>query len=331
MNGGVYYKDGIAWKTWYELVDTMDNLLFRATGGSHGVFSDGYAMVEMGEGWGFIDREYKLTMLSKEVSFSSGNIFSNGFLRVWSDATGTYRYGYADTTGQVAIPCTYADVRDFSGGAAPVQNFNNKWGLIDAAGAEVLPFQYSDIKQIEGATGLFWANNDKGWRGIVAAPTYYAANGAAVSYRAKAEVNNAISGGIVPEGLGGDYRAQITRAQFASVVVKLYEAMGGALVPVTDPETGMEVHPFTDIDDPAVTQAKLIGLMDGLPDGTFVPDAPVPMEQAAAMLSNVSAKLNLAIPAVSASEFAGQRSVSDAASIEQTLVTAAQMLRSAKQ
>ena len=152
----------------------------------------------------------------------------------------------------------------------------------------------------------------------------YAANGPQVNFAAQAEVNGALNAGLADESLGVDYRNEITRAQLAGEAVKLYEAASGQAAPAVGDS------PFSDVDDPAVTQAKALGLIDGMPDGTFIPDAPVPKEEAAAILSGVSAKVKPEAPAVQAAKFEPEGSKKKTASIEETLATAARILKKVK-
>lgn len=107
--------------------------------------------------------------------------------------------------------------------------------------------------------------------------------GPQVSDWAKDQVARAKASGLVPDGLGDDYRVNATRAQFAAIAVQLYLAKTGYGEPyVEDMES-----PFTDTNDPAVLQASVLNLVNGMGDGTFAPNALVTREQAAVMLSQV--------------------------------------------
>ena len=65
-------------------------------------------------------------------------------------------------------------------------------------------------------------------------------------------VNQAIADGLMPSVLQGrDLRSPITRAQFAALTVRLYEAASGQAIPA--PEEGSS--PFTDTDDPEILKA----------------------------------------------------------------------------
>lgn len=118
-----------------------------------------------------------------------------------------------------------------------------------------------------------------------------------VSNWAKDRVALAVETGLAPEGLGNDYRVDITRAQFAAVSLKLYEAMSGKKAPA------VSENPFTDTTDPVILQAADLGFVSGVGGGKFDPDALVNREQAAVMLSSVYTKLGGGIPAVEATSF----------------------------
>ena len=121
---------------------------------------------------------------------------------------------------------------------------------------------------------------------------------------AKDRVALAVEAGLAPEGLGNDYRVGITRAQFAAVTVKLYEAMSGQKAPAA------AENPFTDTEEPVILQAADLGFVSGVGGGKFDPDAPVNREQAAVMLASVYTKLGGGIPAVDATAFGDDGEIS---------------------
>ena len=131
---------------------------------------------------------------------------------------------------------------------------------------------------------------------VTEAPVY-AQNGAQVSKWAQAQVDEALSQDLVPQGLGSDYRVEITRGQFAAAAVKLYEAMSGEKAPAPSGSA------FTDTTDPVILQAAELGFVNGIGGGAFAPDALVTREQAASMLSRVYTKLGGEIPAVESTTF----------------------------
>ena len=92
--------------------------------------------------------------------------------------------------------------------------------------------------------------------------------------------------GLIPESLeNADLTQNITRAEFAAVSVRTYEAITGI-----SPEP-VAVNPFTDCSDPYVLKAYAIGAVNGTSDTTFSPDALLTREQAATMLTRVFKKV----------------------------------------
>ena len=95
-------------------------------------------------------------------------------------------------------------------------------------------------------------------------------------------VNQAIADGLMPSALQGrDLRSPITRAQFAALTVRLYEAASGQAIPA--PEEGSS--PFTDTDDPEILKAYSMGFTAGSSDTVFGVQENLTREQAAVMLS----------------------------------------------
>lgn len=78
-----------------------------------------------------------------------------------------------------------------------------------------------------------------------------------------------------------DVSMPVTRAEFAAVAVRLYDAMSDV-----DAEAA-SYNPFTDTADRDVLKAYAAGITTGVSDTTFEPDAYLSREQAATMLARV--------------------------------------------
>lgn len=92
-----------------------------------------------------------------------------------------------------------------------------------------------------------------------------------------AEINN-----IVPYVIkNSDVSQPITRAEFAAVAVRLYDAMS------EDDAEAADYNPFTDTSDRDVLKAYAAGIVNGITDKSFEPGSPLSREQAAAMLGRV--------------------------------------------
>ena len=123
--------------------------------------------------------------------------------------------------------------------------------------------------------------------------------------------------GLIPDCLEGeDLTQDITRAEFAAVAVKVYEALSGtAAIPIVN-------NPFTDTSDVEVLKAYNIGAVNGTSATTYDPDALLNREQAATMLTRVFKKITLAgwtlatdsqftLPYTKPAAFADDKDISD--------------------
>lgn len=88
--------------------------------------------------------------------------------------------------------------------------------------------------------------------------------------------------GLIPARLDyQDLTANITRAEFAAISVRLYEVLKQPVPPYQGES------PFSDTSDPDVLRAYNLGVVNGMEDGTFAPDASLTREQAVTMLGRV--------------------------------------------
>lgn len=106
---------------------------------------------------------------------------------------------------------------------------------------------------------------------------------------ATAELKKADGLGLIPDSLrGADLTKPITRAEFAAVCVKVYEALAGTkAIPAIN-------NPFTDTNDIEVLKAYNLGVTTGTSDDKFSPDMLLNREQAATMLTRVFKRVTLA-------------------------------------
>ncbi len=87
--------------------------------------------------------------------------------------------------------------------------------------------------------------------------------------------------GLIPQLLvGRNMKSSITRREMCYVAVNAYLAIR----PNTDPQAGPS--PFSDVKDSTVTLAHKLGIVDGFPNGTFLPDNPITKEQFFKISSN---------------------------------------------
>ncbi len=106
---------------------------------------------------------------------------------------------------------------------------------------------------------------------------------------ATAELQKAADLGLIPETLKtADLTKSITRAEFAAVAVKVYEALSGAkAIPAVN-------NPFIDTSDVEVLKAYNVGITSGTSSTAFSPTQLLNREQAATMLTRVFKKVSIA-------------------------------------
>ena len=102
---------------------------------------------------------------------------------------------------------------------------------------------------------------------------------------AQEELARADELGLIPDCLdGADLTADITRAEFAAVAVRLYENLSG------ETASAAQSNPFTDTNDPDVLLAYGTGLINGVSATTYEPDTLISREQLATLLTRVYKK-----------------------------------------
>jgi len=120
------------------------------------------------------------------------------------------------------------------------------------------------------------------------------------------EISAADSNGLVPSSFESlDFAKKINRAEFAQACVTLYEKLTGkkAVMP--------EVNPFIDTDSTVVTKAYELGVINGVTNVTFVPNADVTREQAAAMLKRTIVKSGFEVYKPDENMFVDDNNISD--------------------
>ena len=112
---------------------------------------------------------------------------------------------------------------------------------------------------------------------------------------AQEEVAEAISAGLVPEGLQQNYTGAVTRGEVAELFLRLLEVSTGLSTEELLSEHGAETDPaaFTDTDDPDVLAAHALGLINGVEEGRFDPDGTFTRAQIAAILNRAARVLGV--------------------------------------
>lgn len=249
-------------------------------------FSGGYAAVKsVSTGkWGFVDKT------GKEVIPCIYDATNQGFKDGLVDACKDGKWGYIDEKGNIVIPFEYAAAYGAGDGLAAVVK-NGKCGLVDYNNNIVVPFEYDDISTYEG--GVAYAI--KG--GNVCIITGYTAGTAAdaPSAWAKAEVESAISTGMVPGNLQKNYTKPVVRANVAQLFINLIEKSKGKSIDEVMAEKGVTVDStvFSDTTDEAVLAANALGIIGGIGNGKFNPNGTLTRAQIAAIINRVAKVMDI--------------------------------------
>lgn len=83
-----------------------------------------------------------------------------------------------------------------------------------------------------------------------------------------------------------DYKKEITREEFAIIALYIY----GSVTDMTLPEMSIE-NPFTDSDNPLVVTAYGLGIVKGVSENEFNPNASITREQMCVMLMRIAENL----------------------------------------
>jgi len=105
---------------------------------------------------------------------------------------------------------------------------------------------------------------------------------------AVAQVNSAISAGLVPQNLQSRYTQATTRAEFTALAVALYETVTGRIITAR--------MTFNDTTDVNVQKMGALGVVTGVGDGNFAPNDTLTREQAAVMLARLSSVMERPLP-----------------------------------
>ena len=120
---------------------------------------------------------------------------------------------------------------------------------------------------------------------------------------AHSAVEHSFNLGLFPDGLDpfkDDCTREMTRGEFAEVLLKLYQRLGGSV-------RGLSRNtPFTDLPGDVhgyIPLAYNLGLVEGTSETTFSPNAPLTREQAAVMITHVFAKFGYDVPQIDVTYF----------------------------
>lgn len=147
-------------------VNTLGMLVIPCQFSSIEPFQDGFAKAVLNSGnayfCGIIDKTGQTVGVVDQDQYGKMKNASGGFFSISSNESGRTRMGFIHFTGAALVPCQYAQVRDFCGGFAAVENFEGKWGFVNIAGQEVVPCQYNEVSDFVSGIAVVVKENKSG-------------------------------------------------------------------------------------------------------------------------------------------------------------------------
>ncbi len=109
------------------------------------------------------------------------------------------------------------------------------------------------------------------------------------------EIQTALSLGLVPEELQGDYKSPVSREAVSGMFVRLLEAAAGKSIDVLLEERGLALNydAFTDTQNGNVLAMNALGIINGVGDGLFNPEGTLTRAQIAAILNRIARLLGV--------------------------------------
>ena len=258
-------------------------------------FREGLMPVLVDGAWNYINEQGSVVDLNRG-RFSYVYDFFEGRAAVIDKNTN--KLGYIDTTGALVIPCQfgYHDMMGtvytgfFHNGQATVlkeyypaqEDYSSGFPSFTAGTWEVAHINKAgqlvdSYTAVEGMSAGLYLIGDNGYMtdDISQAPV----EEPAPSDWAKDEVDKAIAAGLVPELTGNPgYQDNITREQFAELIVRCVETALGREIPAAPAGT------FSDCDNLAILKAAQAGIVTGVGGDRFDPFATTNREQIATMI-----------------------------------------------
>lgn len=211
-----------------------------------------------------IIEKYPVDLTALEYDFIGADTFDT-ILRPYAESIGYSNCSYSIYSGLHVMVFVYGEQKLVVMASPP----DSEGGHYSYQTAPVTQTQYSTVL---GTTIAYQVNDIKA--------ALFSLTPAPPSSWAAASVNSAVAAGLVPEALQSKYSSAITRAEFCSLAVALYEAVMGEEI------SGRSS--FSDTTDINVEKIASLGVVSGVGDNKFSPDASLTREQAATMLSRLA-------------------------------------------
>lgn len=293
---------GFADKSGKIVIDFLyDDFYVNGYDAEYKVFGDGglACVKKPGAGYGAID------MTGREVIAFKYDIlfpFNEGLAAFKSGA----KWGFVDTEGREVIPAKYDDVAGFNEGVA-VCRIGDKPYILGRDGKQVAGADTLNISAYFVEDGT---NEDGSPHYIIHAPSSIVAivenkkcGFARVNFTpdlpsepdvndwAVAEVTKAAQQNLLPVALQNSYRANITRGDFATLIVRTIEqAEGRGISAILKEKTGktlyeqIAMYPFSDTNAADIIAARALGIINGVTATQYAPQNSISRQDAASLL-----------------------------------------------
>lgn len=295
---------------------SFTNFYVSGYNASYTVFDEmGRAAVEKNGKWGAIDKTG-----ATKIPFEYGELHLSFEGRIAFLQNG--KWGFLDSvTLEPVIAAQYDQVTGFRGGIA-VAATGSTAKLIDRQGnaidgatkiAASAYFQTDADGSVSirnpGDIVTIQQGNKYGFGKVEYIPEMPTAD--EMSSWAYEEVCAAIDAGLVPVELQNLYQQNITRNDFADVIVEAMQAISGKDVDtLVKDATGKTLdaayaaYPFVDSTNRSVIAANALGVISGYGNGTFLPNNRITRQEAASMLMRAAKALGAKTDSASGADFA---------------------------
>ena len=233
-------------------------------------------------------------------------ISDGGYIVVQNVQNGLYGV-WSVEKGQLTVPCRYQSVRlltrRYEGTEAPppetiaaVTADGQTWTpLRPYDGKTFLPGEFDEISTASGLLAVRKGGQTAYYdmREGTAAVPQTAANRSQMSAWAADEVEKAVTAELVPEELQRQYTKPCTRQKFCQLVAAVAQKRTGKTVQQLVVYRGGTDSSFMDTDDADILACAALGIVNGVGNGRFAPDAHITREQAATMLVRAAGILDI--------------------------------------
>ena len=253
------------------VIDLNGKIVIPLEYDSIGILSEGLASFSKGGKQGYMDKTGKV------VISLSGNYEPSMFA---GEALSPFHDGFAIVYNQVRASNSIMDMSTYA-----------KWGVIDKTGREVIPLEYDYISHFtDGLAVTFKGYTDFYHRVFIGnwGILQIVEGVDNPSLWAEADISEAIAANLVPKSLQSNYTQTITRSEFCALAVTFYEKFTGE--EITERKT------FNDTKDVNVEKMAAVGVVSGVGNNLFAPDARLSREQAATILSRLADVVGKPLP-----------------------------------